>query len=875
MGSPASFTGRTVSHFEVLEHLGGGGTGVVYRARDIELSRLVAIKFLPDDLLEDEAALLRFRREARAASALNHPGICTIYEIGEDAGRPYIAMEMLDGESLDRRLNHGPIELRAVLALGIEIADALDTAHHAGLVHRDIRPANLFLTKRGHAKLVDFGLGEFHAVADANAYRSPEQLQAQDVDARSDLFSFGVVLYQLGTGQLPSGDVPMTRLNPDVPLELESIVRKCLEKDRDRRYQRAHDLRSDLEKLKRDLESPQLRSSTPAEHRRQDFPAPNNPPRSSRLPVIVASIGAVAVVAGALYWRLHAPSKPDGPEAPIVVRPFAILTGAEVMPHFSPDASAVTFSWNGPAENNRDIYVKLIDSGDPLRLTTNPDLDTGPLFSRDGRRIAFTRFSETAAGFTTAVYVIPALGGTEQKVGDGWALDWSPDKRSLLIGTMERGTRVLSLLPVESGTVDTGSAFRLPVLPGGLGPLPGRLGPTQPVGLGDPVRFSPDGKWLYASVQKSSAETTLHRCALPDGKWEQVRLEGIVSFGSFDLSPDGSELILMGRSQPQDVVRPHRVASSGGAVATLPFGANGSDVVWAGNGNLLAFVMSVRVQALYRVPVPIPPDTPVKPQRWIESKRTESTPTFSPDGRWLLVSSDRTGASQIYRSNSEGSSVTRLTNLGGLTVGSPAWSPDSRKIAFDARVDANPDIWVMNFDGSQPLRLTNEPSEDVTPVWHPDGTAVLFCSDRGGSQQLWRVPAGGGPAVQVTREGGFAPRVSPDNKHIYYFQSRAAGGLRRIPVGGGPEEEVLPSIIDRSWAVTADGVYFFRREAAGIQRGELLFYDFRSKQLRNTGFVTPRRMGYSGMTLSPDHKFLVYPQLDELGSDIMMVDHFR
>jgi WD40 repeat protein len=311
-------------------------------------------------------------------------------------------------------------------------------------------------------------------------------------------------------------------------------------------------------------------------------------------------------------------------------------------------------------------------------------------------------------------------------------------------------------------------------------------------------------------------------------------------------------------------------------VTPLSFGENGSDIVWARTGNLLAFVTSVRIQALYRIPVPIPPDAPPEPQRWIASKRTESSPAFSPDGKWLLVSSDRTGVSQIYRSDSEGNAPTRLTNLVGSTVGSPAWSPDGRKIAFDARVDANPDIWVMNSDGSGPQRLTSEPSEDVTPVWTLDGASIVFCSDRTGKQQLWRVPAGGGPAVQFTQEGGFAPKVSDDDKaHIYYFQSRAEGRLRRIPVDGGPEEEVFPAIIDRSWVVTGGGVYFFRRQESGVQRGELLFFDFRSKQLRNTGFVTARRMGYSGMTLAPDGKRLVYPQLDELGSDIVLVDHFR
>jgi dipeptidyl aminopeptidase/acylaminoacyl peptidase len=293
---------------------------------------------------------------------------------------------------------------------------------------------------------------------------------------------------------------------------------------------------------------------------------------------------------------------------------------------------------------------------------------------------------------------------------------------------------------------------------------------------------------------------------------------------------------------------------------------------------MLAFVSAVRVQGLYRIPIPYPADTPVEPERWIASRNTESTPAFSPDGRWLLFSSDRTGASQIYRSDAEGNGPTQLTKLTGLTVGSPAWSNDSRGIAFDARVEGNPDIWVMNSDGSKPRRLTSETSEDVTPAWAPDGSSIVFCSDRTGSQQLWRVPASGGPAVQFTRQGGFAPRLSLEGRYFHYLRSRATGGLRRIPVAGGPEEDLLTSITERNWVVTGEGIYFFQTESgpeASYQRGELHFYDFRSKRLRHTGFVTPRRIGYSGMAFSPDGKYLVYPQLDELGSEIMLVEHFR
>jgi Tol biopolymer transport system component len=398
--------------------------------------------------------------------------------------------------------------------------------------------------------------------------------------------------------------------------------------------------------------------------------------------------------------------------------------------------------------------------------------------------------------------------------------------------------------------------------------------------LGGTVRFSADGKWLYASAD-SSSESRLYRCAVPQGKWEQVSIKGLRSFASFDLSPDGKELILMGRRNLQETMRPFRTSSGGGSVTPLPFGERGAHIAWAKKGEMLAFVSSVRVQALYRVPIPIPAGPPIQPERWISSRFTENSPTFSPDGQFLLISSDRSGASQIYRLESDGNGATGLTELFGNTVGSPVWSPDGQRIAFDARVDANPDIWVMNADGSGPRRITTEASEDITGAWSPDGGSIVFCSNRSGDLQLWRAPTEGGAATRFTKEGGFAPRLSPDGKYFYYLKSRAAGGLRRIPVNGGAEEDLVPSVRDRNWAVTSDGVYIFQMKAGatgfyGInQPAELLFYDLRSRRLTKTGFTTPRRIGSNGAAVTPDQKKLVYPQLDELGSSIMLVEHFR
>jgi Tol biopolymer transport system component/predicted Ser/Thr protein kinase len=866
--------GSKLGPYEILAPLGAGGMGEVYKARDTRLDRVVAIKVLLSSQVADAERKLRFVQEAKAASALNHPNIVVLYDIACDNAIDFMVMEYVSGKTLDRAIPSKGLRTGETLKYAIQMADALAKAHAAGIVHRDLKPGNIMVNDDGQVKVLDFGLAklterpagveevtltarpetEEGAILGTIAYMSPEQAEGRPVDSRSDIFSFGVVLYEMIAGQRPfRGDSklstmsailredpkPIVQLAPDIPLDLEKIVQRCLRKDPSRRFQHMADLKVALLEVKEESESGTSQGAPVV--------APRKP---KRLPgfAAVAMLGLIGA-AGA-WWQFSRGHNP----APSRTTPFTSF-GSEVYPAFSPDGKLIAFSWSGPNRDNWDIYVQQIGAGSPLRLTTDPGADLSPVFSPDGRYIAFTRNGR-------ALMLVPVLGGAERKLGMvyGSAIDFSPDGKTIAVSDRASAAESLGIVLLS---VETGEKRRL-------------TSPKSPTGDFQP-KFSPDGQTIAFDRHINSQLNDIDTVPVNGGETKRLSGDNRAVDGLAWL-PDGRQVVYASRrtGRPQEL---WIVNASGGTPQPLSVaGENASGPAIARTGNRLAYVRSIYDENIWRLD--LTGDTrhaSGEPVKLIASTWMDNSPQYSPDAKKIAFASDRSGGFEIWVCSADGSSPVQLTFLSGHS-GTPRWSPDSRRIAFDSHVNGNADIYVIDADGGAPRRFTTNPGNDTVPSWSSSGQWIYFTSDRTGRSEIWREPVGGGQETQVTRQGGFDPRESPDGKVLYYLKRRNEAAIWRVPPEGGVESIAVESVVTDFgwWQPVSDGIYLVQRVAeANPVRHQVQFLDFATGKASLIAVLAKPVSGYGGFSVSPDRRHLFVAQIDQNDLDIMLVEDFR
>ena len=786
MADSSSLSGRTISHYRVLEKLGGGGMGVVYEAEDENLGRHVALKFLPDNVAHDGLALERFQREARAASALNHPNICTIHEIGSFEGRPFLAMELMKGQTLKQRIGGKALPVDEALEIALQIADGLDAAHAEGIVHRDIKPANIFLTKRDQVKILDFGLaklvqadGGSQASAGATvddvvdpsmltspgtavgtvAYMSPEQVRGKVLDARTDIFSFGVVLYEMVTGVVPfRGDtsgvithailaqepVPALRLNPDLPAKFEEIISKALEKDRDLRYQSASEIRADLKRLRRDTGSGRISSTGGTAV--SESTAKVDSASSGAIAAVPVSSGkkyaiagaAVALLLIAAFVAYHFWNRESAPSGPAKISQLSHWDKPMDNARLSPDGHAVAFT--SPVAGLSQVFLILSSGGEPLQLTGDEGEKTVTSFSSDGTEIYYV------AGRNES-WAVPTLGGTPRRVATGVGLVPSPDGESLYY--MKGTTRGVFRTNKSAGGEEKVYTFdKTPFPPISLLPFPSA--DHLLVLTSDPIYVVSSSFHVYdLNVPARTTEDLGEVAGNPfDVVWGEVgktvlfsrTVSGLTNIWKYNLKDKSLTQV-----------------STGSGPDTSPMPDPGGKGIYFVNGKSTGILTTYNVAAKQFTDI---------------ASQNATQPTISPDGKKVmyvtLLSGDR---SELWVSNIDGSGKVKLATGGSL--GTATWASDAMHLAFLESVFNGADkLFTVSADGSGKRQLPWSGGTLQNALWSRDQkTLYLNVLQKGATEtQMWRESVDGTNAEKIVDGCGFGFAVPPGGQYLLVYQ---------------------------------------------------------------------------------------------------------